>query len=297
VEGFKRELAQRRQQIDQVLESYLPAESVYSPRLREGMRYALGGGGKRIRPVLLLEAYRLASGREDAAAMPAACALEMIHAYSLVHDDLPALDNDFTRRGRPTCHVAFGEAEAILIGDALLTQAFVVLSAGLSAAFSPEVSLRALGEIAAAAGADGMVGGQMLDLETGTRVMSLPELQQMHRGKTGKLLTAALRTGAILGAMPEEELRLLTDFSEYLGLLFQLTDDILDVVGEKAVLGKDTGQDARNHKTTFVSLWGLDVAWGQAETYAQQALKTLKNLSPDTDFLAAMTKYILSRSN
>lgn len=294
---FERELARRRNLIELALQRYVPDASGNDTPLAAGMRYALCGGGKRIRPVLALEGFYLAT---EAAAvepvMPAACALEMIHGYSLVHDDLPAMDDDQWRRGKPACHVVYGEAGAILIGDALLTQAFAVLAEAAGEAADPRLWARVTAEVAQAAGAEGMVLGQIMDLTAQDHAIAPSQLEKLHQYKTGRLLTASLRAGAILGGMPAEPLAQLTDFAQHLGILFQITDDILDRTGDPSLLGKDVGRDAARHKATYVSLYGLEGAQEKASLRLESALASLEPIDADTSFLKSMTKYIVARS-
>ena len=257
--------------IDRALERYLPAGGDCPPLIVEAMRYSLFAGGKRLRPILTLASAETVapdvSPERAAVALPAACAIEMIHTYSLVHDDLPAMDDDKLRRGQPTAHVVFGEGAAILAGDALLTEAFHVL-ARWPASSDPELAgrkLRAAERVAAAAGADGMVGGQALDLQAGGQVpgRNLPivdgdGLRALHRRKTGALIRAAAAAGAILAGGTAAEIDAVDAYAEHLGLGFQIVDDILDVEGTADALGKTAGKDAAAGKPTYPSIFGLD---------------------------------------
>ncbi|MFO7974619.1 MAG: polyprenyl synthetase family protein [Candidatus Hydrogenedentota bacterium] len=243
-------------------------------------------GGKRLRPALALGASEIVSGSDDPA-MPAACALEMIHTYSLMHDDLPAMDDDDLRRGKPTAHKAFGEANAILAGDALLTMAFdVVAQSGNTAV---------VGEIAQAAGVAGMVGGQVLDLESENKQLTLDALRHIHAYKTGALIRASVRVGAMLGGAPRESLDALTRFGESIGLAFQIADDILDVIGVEANMGKRVGSDANKKKSTYPQLLGLDQARALALEAVEEANAALVPFGPEAEVFRALAHFIIER--
>lgn len=258
-----------------------------APRgLIEAMDYSLMAGGKRLRPALALGAARAAGASEDVA-LPAACALEMIHTYSLIHDDLPAMDNDDLRRGRPTAHKAFGEATAILAGDSLLTLAFEVLAeAGNTAVIR---------EIAHASGVCGMAGGQYIDLDSEGKQLTLEQLREIHRCKTGALIRVAVRAGALLAGAPEPVLAALTAYGEHIGLAFQIADDILDVVGDEAAIGKPVGSDIANEKATYPALVGLEGARVLAREAADAALQALAPLGPEADIFRALADFIVNR--
>ncbi len=256
-------------------------------RLVEAARYSLFAGGKRLRPALALGACELVLG-EDTPALPAACALEMIHTYSLIHDDLPAMDNDDLRRGRPTSHRVFGEAAAILAGDALLTMAF-----DAAAAAGAEI----VREIAQAAGIEGMVGGQLLDMDAEGRPASLEELRRIHACKTGALIRASVRCGALCGGASPAQLAALTLYGEQAGLAFQIADDILDVTGEAEKLGKNTGADAAHTKATYPGLLGLDGARRLASETVGAALEALSGFGAEADPFRALARFIISRDH
>jgi len=261
--------------------------------LREAMGYSLLGGGKRLRPALLLTVRGLfTSGAPDP--MPAACALEFIHTYSLIHDDLPAMDDDDLRRGRPSCHVRFGEAMAILAGDALLTEAFALVSRDLPLEHAA-LGQRLVSEFVAAAGAGGMVGGQVLDIQsTETRIGS-EDLEHMHRLKTGRLFRVAARSGALLGGADETQLRAVTRYADRLGLAFQVADDILDVTATTEALGKTAGKDARQEKNTYVSLLGLAGARELAEQLRGEAVEALSSFGPAAEALRELAAFTVER--
>ncbi|MDP5209818.1 polyprenyl synthetase family protein [Microbulbifer sp. 2205BS26-8] len=267
------------------------AESLF-----DAMRYAALGPGKRLRPALV---YACAQVFCTEAFNPARCdataaALECIHAYSLIHDDLPAMDDDDLRRGRPTCHIAFGEATAILAGDALQTQAFELL---LADTLAPALKLRLLQELAAATGSRGMVAGQAIDLNSVDKALSLDQLEPMHRLKTGVLICASARMGAMLGSASEKQLEAVTLYARAIGLAFQVQDDILDITADTAVLGKPRGADALRNKPTYVSLLGVDGARAKLQCLHQQALDALNPLPGDTRLLAQLADYIVQRSH
>jgi geranylgeranyl diphosphate synthase type II len=280
-------LADRRAEVDAALERCLPDPPACPPRVSEAMRYSLFAGGKRLRPILALaaaEAVASANGDDPdlarALALPAACALELIHTYSLVHDDLPAMDNDTLRRGRPTSHVVFGEGLAILAGDGLLTEAFAVMArepAVDADAVLVTRKVRAIRIVADAAGACGMVGGQAVDLEaagSGARFDG-DGLRAMHARKTGALIRASAAAGAVLAGATDDQLEAIERFASELGLAFQIVDDILDVEGASAELGKTAGKDAAAGKPTYPAVFGLDRSRQMAAECAQRAFDTL----------------------
>ena len=279
--------------IEAALLKELGAETALVPRLAESMEYSLMAGGKRLRPILVMAAAD-AVGARGTDFVQAACGIEMIHTYSLIHDDLPAMDNDDYRRGKLTNHKVFGEAVAILAGDALLTQAFEVIlrQQGVSA----EVLVQVLKEMSIAAGPNGMVGGQVIDMLSEGKRISMEELRKMHMGKTGALFRAAIRSGAILGGASEAKLAALTTYADCFGLAFQITDDILDVVGDEAVIGKPVGSDERNEKSTYVTLTSLEEAKKLAADTVQQALDALEVFGDEAKFLRDLVKMLLERN-
>ena len=263
--------------------------------LGEAMRYAVLDGGKRLRPLLVLAACEAVGGNAQAA-LRAACAVELIHAYSLVHDDMPCMDNDVMRRGKPTVHVRFGEARALLAGDALQALAFELLTP--EEGVPPAMQARLCRELARAAGADGMAGGQAIDLASVGLQLSEDQLRQMHRLKTGALLQASVVMGAVCGQTPEGTLRALSDYGAAMGLAFQVVDDVLDVTQDSATLGKTAGKDAACDKPTYVSLMGLEAARAHAEALRAQALAALAASGlTDTRALAALADMVVRRSH
>ena len=276
------------------LGQWLPAPELAPQRLHQAMRYAVLGGGKRVRPLLTHAAGALcgaAAERLDGAA----CAVELIHAYSLVHDDLPCMDDDVLRRGKPTCHVEYDEATALLVGDALQSQAFQIL-AEKPLSDTAATQLEMLHLLAQASGSRGMAGGQAIDLASVGQPLSLAELEFMHIHKTGALIRAAVLLGARCGrALPATELEALDHFAKRAGLLFQVVDDILDVAASTATLGKTAGKDAANNKPTYVSLLGLSEAREMALELRAECLATLAPFGPRADRLCQLTEFIVSR--
>lgn len=292
---FKAALAAKARLINEALERYLPSEKTPPEIIHRAMRYSVLSGGKRLRPALVLGAAEAVGGRVEAV-LQAACGIELIHCYSLVHDDLPAMDDDDLRRGRPTTHKVFGEAIAILAGDALLTLGFELLArAGLEAGVSPVDALRVVREVAVAAGSEGMVGGQVLDITASVEHPVAEVVEEIHRRKTAALFVASVRTGAILSRASDEALAALTRFGTALGLAFQITDDILDVVGEEAKMGKRAGKDLQKRKLTYPGVFGLEAACEQARAAAMEALEAIKDFGSAAAFLRGAAEFVLSR--
>lgn len=285
--------ADRTRRVDAALDRWVPSETAPPETIHKAMRYSLFAGGKRIRPVLAI-----AAGEAVADAPPgiedAACSLELVHTYSLIHDDLPALDNDDLRRGRPTCHKVFGEAMAILAGDALLTLAFQVL-AELPGADAVRRA-RLVSELARAAGtADGMIGGQVQDLEGEGRPPTAQLLERIHRAKTGALLTASVRMGAIYAGANEKQLAALTDYGAHIGLAFQIVDDLLDIEQSSEVLGKTAGKDVQQQKITFPAVYGVERSHEMAERELKLALGALATLDGRAERLREIAEFIVRR--
>ncbi len=282
---FRDYLREQQKQVDAALDRLVPPEGDPPQTIHRAMRYSLFAGGKRIRPVLCLEAAQ-AVGDGAAGAMEAACALEMIHTYSLIHDDLPALDNDDFRRGRPTCHKQFGEAMAILAGDALLTRAFEILR-----------DARLVHELATAAGTvGGMIGGQVADLEGEGQPPTAALLESIHRAKTGALLRASVRMGAIAAGADERQLEALTCYGTHIGLAFQIVDDLLDVEQSSEKLGKTAGKDAQQQKITFPAVYGLEVSHRMAEEERAAAHAALNGFGERAGRLRELADLIVQRT-
>ena len=291
---FKEYLAASKQNIEQWLDEVLTSPNQEFKPLYESMNYSLMQGGKRIRPILSKAVLEMLH-KDPADYKEFLCAMECIHTYSLVHDDLPAMDNDDYRRGNLTNHKVYGEGLAILAGDGLLTYAFQLMTANNKA--STQDKLDAIQCVAIAAGPQGMVGGQAFDMLSEDKHIPLEELKVLHRGKTGALFNASVELGLILGNADTITRTALMEYANCLGLLFQITDDILDVTGTIEELGKTPGSDVRQHKSTYVSLLGLEGAKEQASSVGKQAHDALNSVSYDTSILAALIDYLLKRTN
>jgi len=286
-------LSECRRQVNDRLRLLLPPEG--ASRLHDAVRYSLMAGGKRIRPILCMAAAE-AADKTDEEVLLAACALEMVHTYSLVHDDLPAMDDDNLRRGRPTCHRAFDEATAILAGDALLTMGMEVLAgAARTSGKNPRLWLAAMAELTEAAGRNGMIEGQMQDMAAERTPIDLTTLKQLHRLKTGKLIRASVRIGAILTDADADTAERLENYADRIGLAFQVTDDILNVTGDPAVMGKAAGTDTRRNKSTYPALLGLDASLGYADELVSGALRAIDNFDNRAEPLRAIARYVLER--
>jgi geranylgeranyl diphosphate synthase type II len=286
-------VVEARRLVDAALDRILPAESVSPARVHTAIRWSVFAGGKRFRPLLLLAVGETFGASLDLL-IDTACALEMVHAYSLIHDDLPSMDNDDLRRGRATCHIRFGEATAILAGDALQSLAFQTVSEDEK--LSGEKRVRLAREIARASGTpDGMVAGQARDLEAESREVTAAELEQIHRLKTGALIIAAARCGAIIADASEAELTAITDYAAQLGLLFQITDDLLDVTATVETLGKTPGKDLRSKKATYPALYGVEATRKHLAHAHETACASLEHLDQPTELLRAIADFILQR--
>ena len=284
--------AQRVKLIEATLTDELRRTKSLDENLMQAMEYSLMAGGKRLRPILLMAAADSINGKGESY-LQVASAFEMIHTYSLIHDDLPAMDNDDYRRGKLTNHKVFGEAMAILAGDALLTLAFEV--ALRQKGVPHEILFAVLEEISKAAGVSGMVGGQVIDLRSEGIQIDLATLKLMHMGKTGALFRAAIRCGALLAQADGEKLTALTRYAEDFGLAFQITDDILDVEGDAQILGKATGSDVKNNKSTYVTLTSLEEAKRLAKEAVDDALTALENFGAEAEFLRGLVRFLIGR--
>ena len=282
-------------QVERGIDHHVPPAATRPARLHQAMRYSLQAGGKRLRPVLLLAAAELFGTRDDAA-LPAAVAIECLHTYSLIHDDLPCMDNDDLRRGRPTAHKAFDEATALLAGDALLTHAFALLATGY--ADHPALAQALIRELADAAGSRRLIGGQMEDLLAEKKSdATAAELEFIHANKTAAMIEAALALGGLVGGAAEPRLGALRAAGRHLGLAFQILDDVLDATGDSATLGKTAGKDAKADKTTFVKLHGLDASRRLARAHTDNARSALEALPGDKAFLFALVESMADRSH
>lgn len=288
-------LAGCRALIDSKLDQLIPKESEPPQRVHTAIRWSLFAGGKRFRPALLLAAGETFGAAADDL-LDTACALEMIHTYSLIHDDLPSMDDDELRRGRPTCHIKFDEATAILAGDALQTLAFQTVAEDHR--LSAELRVRLITEIAGAAGTPaGMVAGQALDLAAESREVTRQELERIHHHKTGALIRASARCGGMIAGANESELAALTEYAANLGLLFQITDDLLDVTATAADLGKTPGKDARSSKATYPAVYGIEATHSQLEAVHQAACEALARIDRSTNLLRSIADFILGRQS
>jgi len=285
---------------NRLVDSYLEAvfqDELDHQRIVAAMKHSLMAGGKRLRPILCLAATTAVGGEEDSA-LPAAGALEMVHTYSLIHDDLPAMDNDDLRRGKPTCHIAFDEATAILAGDALLTLAFQLLSSVSISSRTPAATwLDVIHSISAAAGYCGMIQGQMLDISSEDMHLPLEELEAMHILKTGALIEASLRCGAVIGGADRQQIASLEKFARNIGLAFQVADDILNVEGDPKLMGKSTGTDELRKKSTYPSILGLNESKALAKKLVRNALQAIENFDKRSEPLRAIAAYVIERKH
>lgn len=288
-------LKEKRSRIDRKIRQIL-LESTASPRITAAMSYSIMAGGKRLRPILCMAAADAVAGKSDET-LQAACALEFIHTYSLIHDDLPAMDNDDLRRGKKTCHVAFDEATAILAGDAMLTLAFQILTSADTSKDKNRVAkyLQVIHTIATAAGHKGMIAGQMRDIASEGRPLSLKDLKETYRLKTGALIEASVCTGAIIANATRTQMQRLTRYAKNIGLAFQITDDILNVEGDPAVTGKASGTDDFRQKTTYPALIGVRKSFKTAEKLVQNAIQSIKEFDNKSDPLRSIADYVVKR--
>ncbi len=293
--GLEEYLQSRKKMVDEALERYLPREQSFPEVIFQAVRYSTLAGGKRIRPILCIAAAEAVGGNAEEV-LPFACALELVHTYSLIHDDLPAMDNDDFRRGRPTSHKVFGEGMAILAGDALLTEAFYLMTKKeRGERFKAEARLEVIHEIAKAAGFFGMIGGQVVDLQSQGKTVDHDTLYYIHTHKTGAMILASVRAGAILGGADTLCRDCLNEYGKNIGLAFQITDDILDIVGDKDLMGKTTGADENMHKVTYPSTMGIDKAKQQGITLVKDAIAALAPLDQRADPLRKIALYVIER--
>jgi geranylgeranyl diphosphate synthase type II len=295
-------LLAKRALVDRTLDAHLPPANTPPPLIHEAMRYAVLGGGKRIRPIVAIAAAEAVGADVEPLLVPF-CALELIHTYSLVHDDLPALDNDDLRRGRKTTHIVYGEAMGILVGDALLTEAFAWLAEPLVGAMvEPVRQLRAVAEVAKAVDSTGMIGGQVADIvaegaheQSDDRDALLQELNFIHRNKTGKLFTASVLLGGLLGGASDDQLEALRRYADALGLAFQIVDDLLDIEESSATLGKTAGKDIAQGKLTYPALLGVDAARAEVDRLLGEAVRNAGMIAGPVNSLAPIARYICER--
>ncbi len=283
-----------RQRVNAALDRWLPPADEPPRRLHEAMRYSTLGSGKRLRPVLVYAAGS-ACGADQSVLDAPACAVELIHTYSLVHDDLPAMDDDDLRRGRPTCHRAYDEATAVLVGDALQVLAFEILAGNEHMVATDALRVQMIRELAVASGTRGMAGGQAIDLAAKGSKLDLPRLEYMHRLKTGALISASVRLGALAGVASAGQLDNLAQYADAVGLAFQIRDDILDEEGDAEIIGKNPGSDRASDKPTYTSMLGMDEARRRALQLHEAAIDRLRDFGPEADLLREISGYIVNR--
>ncbi len=296
---FKKELIKRKEIVEEQLKKYFLDKTDFHRTLLEAMSYSLDAGGKRLRPILMIEVYDMISGKErEGEILPFAAAMEMIHTYSLIHDDLPAMDNDDFRRGKPTNHKIYGEGIAILAGDGLLNSAFeIMLENIIHNKMNHDRGIRAMYEIAKAAGINGMIGGQVVDLESEGKKIDEKVLEFIHNKKTSALIEASIKAGAIIGNANEEQYKALCQYGNCIGLAFQVVDDILDVVGDEKKLGKKVGSDIENNKITYPVLYGIDKSKEIAKELIDKSIKSLDCFGEEANFLRELSRYLEKRQN
>lgn len=292
---FEEGLQERQKDVERVLRSYLPEKKGWQKTIFEAMEYSLMAGGKRIRPILMKEAYILFGGENEKVIEPFMAAMEMVHTYSLVHDDLPAMDNDDYRRGRKTTHVVYGEDMGILAGDALLNYAFETASHGLVETNAPEAAARAFQIFSRKAGVYGMVGGQVVDVERTGQPLTKEILEFIYTLKTGALLESSLMVGAALAGAGESDLETMEQIGRCVGMAFQIQDDILDRISTTQELGKPVHSDEKNEKTTYVSLYGIEKAHKAVEEYSDRALELLDHIQGENPFMRELIGYLVNR--
>lgn len=293
---LKEQLEEKINLINDNLDKFLPQEHTVPEQAHESMRYSVLAGGKRLRPVLVIAAAEAVGGNAKLV-MPTACALELIHAYSLIHDDLPAMDDDDFRRGKPTNHKVYGDAIAILAGDALLTLAFELMADNVQTGAGASEVLQVIKEVSHASGSMGMVGGQVVDIKSENKEISFETLNYIHSHKTGALFKASVRAGAILSQATEKQLDALTKYAECLGLAFQITDDILDVEGDSDKIGKAVGSDIKKQKATYPSIFGIDQSKQMAYNSVSEAVDALAIFGEEANILRDIAKYLLNRDS
>jgi geranylgeranyl diphosphate synthase, type II len=291
---IKTYLTESKNEVDRALERLLPAEEESPTTIHKAMRYSVFAGGKRVRPVLTLASGQSLGGDKEVL-LHLGAAIEMMHTYSLIHDDLPALDNDDLRRGNPTCHKVFGEAIAILAGDSLMTRCYQVLAE--LPGIHDSVKIRIISEIAAATGTiDGMIGGQVVDLESEGKSIGPETLEYIHHSKTGALLNACVRCGALAANANPAELQMLSEFGSKVGLVFQIVDDILDITSSSEMLGKTAGKDEKVKKATYPALYGIEASRKKAIELAHSALEGIRDLGEQANALRSLAQFIVSRT-
>ncbi|MGB4309383.1 MAG: polyprenyl synthetase family protein [Candidatus Cloacimonadaceae bacterium] len=290
---LKKDMKEKQELVNIILDRYLPRKDEYPKSLHKAMRYSLFAGGKRLRPYLTMLTYQMYK-KDPEDITPVAAAIEMIHTYTLIHDDLPDIDDDDYRRGKKSCHVLFGEGEALLAGDALLVNAFELIT---YANISPELKVRFVRELAHACGISGTIAGQMVDIESEGKKVSKRTLAYIHENKTAKLINICLRFGALAAGAPAKEVAALEEYGNHLGLVFQIVDDLLDIEGNPTTLGKSTGKDAEAGKATFPAVWGVEESRAQAVELTQKAKDSLAPLGEKAALLKELADSMLNRKS
>lgn len=293
---MKQQISEKAKQIEKIIEKYLPKEEGFQKTVLEAMNYTMKAGGKRLRPMLMQETYKFFGG-EEAIVEPFMAAIEMIHTYSLIHDDLPALDNDDYRRGRKTAHVVYGEAMAILAGDGLLNYAFETAGKAFLGRLGDEKIAKAFLVLARKPGIYGMIGGQTADVELTGKKMTMEQLQFIYELKTGALLEASMMIGAILAGRPEEEIEKIEQIARKIGIAFQIQDDILDITSTVEELGKPIHSDEKNEKVTYVTIHGLEKSKEEVARLTEEAIGILDSFSFENEFLRNLLLYLVDRTN
>ena len=294
--NISEEITKRASDIETRIKGFLPEQYEYQKTIVEAMSYSVFAGGKRLRPIIMMMVCEL-FGADENVCIPFAAAMEMIHTYSLIHDDLPAMDNDDLRRGMPTNHVKFGEANAILAGDALLNRAFEVVSEYSQAGVGNDRVLKAISVMAKSSGCNGMIGGQVVDIECEGRNIDIDELRYIHSLKTGAIIRSSAVIGAILGGADDDSIGKIDEFARNLGIAFQIRDDVLDVVGDAEKLGKPIGSDAENDKNTYVKLLGIEKSEELVDEYSSKAVAILESFGEKAGTLIMLTKYLIDRNS
>ena len=294
--NFEKEMKEKVMEVQAVIDSYLPEESGFQRTLLEAMNYSMTAGGKRLRPLMMLETYRLFGGTSGVI-RPFLAAIEMIHTHSLIHDDLPAMDNDEYRRGRKTTHIVYGEAMAILAGDGLLNYAYETACRAFTMEPVSERVGKALTVLAGKTGIYGMLGGQSVDVTNEGKEMSREMLDYIYKNKTSALIEASMMVGAILAGAAEEQIAVMENIGERIGLAFQIRDDILDITSTMEELGKPVFSDEKNHKVTYVTLRGLEQASRDVEMISEEAVRLLKTFPQKDEFLEELVCYLVNRKN
>ena len=293
---LKKYLEQKREIIDEALNQYLPPETEYPQTIHEAMRYSVFAGGKRLRPILVIAAAEVVGGRAEKV-LPTACAIELIHTFSLIHDDLPAIDNDDYRRGKLTCHKVFGEDMAILAGDGLLTHAFQLLAQNSELeTINKQTIPLVIKEVAAAIGTLGLIGGQVVDVQSEGKEIDFHQLEYIHTHKTGAFIAISLKVGAMLMEAQEEEIEALFQYGKLIGLAFQIVDDILNVEGDEVQLGKPVGSDLRQKKATYPALFGLEESRQKARRLVEEAKKELEIFGEKGEILRLLADFVVERT-